>query len=176
MIFRLITVFRSLVLVLCPLFSARCVGLRIKCSWVPFELNFRRRSRHDRICLRPFEFPFLRVIVNVVTSLFNPLGGCPLFSPCAFVRFFTFVLVLQFSRLLRFRVRGERRHGGAILRIIMEVLSGALYCVCPVDPCTAPGRVHIPGELRLCLLDCTAHGTVHCPLFPQFTVRESARV
>ena len=72
MIFRLITVFRSLVLVLCPLFSARCVGLRIKCSWVPFELNFRRRSRHDRICLRPFEFPFLRVIVNVVTSLFNP--------------------------------------------------------------------------------------------------------
>ena len=147
MIFRLITVFRSLVLVLCPLFSARCVGLRIKCSWVPFELNFLRRSRRDLICLQPFEFPFLRVIVNVVTSLFNPLGGCPLFSPCAFVRFFTFVLVLQFSRLLRFRVRGERRHGGAILRIIMEVLSGVLYCVCPVDPCTTPGRVHIPEKL-----------------------------
>ena len=32
-------------------------------------------------------------------------------------------------------------------RIIMEVLSGALYCACPVDPCTTPGRVHILGEL-----------------------------
>ena len=71
-----------MVLVLCPLFSTRCVGLRIKCSWVPFELNFRRRSRHDPICLRPFEFPFLRVIVNVVTSLFNP-SAVVLCSPLA---------------------------------------------------------------------------------------------
>ena len=103
-----------------PFFGSRPLS-SVLCSfcWTPhqmqlgshFELNFLRRSRRYLIYLRPFEFPFLCVIVSVVSSLFNPLGGCPLFSPCAFVRFFTFVLVLQFSRLLRFRVRGERRQG-----------------------------------------------------------------
>ena len=156
-----------MVIVLCPLFSTRCVGLRIKCSWVPFELDFRRRSRHDPICLRPFEFPFLRVSVNVVTSLFNP-SAVVLCSPLAR----SFVSLRSFSFFnspasCGFEC-GKRDDKEKNPRCLARCVScGPTF---NTRESTHPGRV-VVVLVGLCCC------SWYCPLStaPQFPVRESAR-